>query len=97
MREITPQDLKSHLNDYILVDVREPHEFTGPLGYIEGALLLPLGENLLTYLDSADPSKNYVFICAAGYRSGLACELAATYGINNVYNLKGGMVEWGQH
>jgi len=35
-----------------------------------------------------------VFICAAGIRSALACEMAAAVGFVRVYNLEGGIVGW---
>ena len=96
MKDITPQDLIAHIDSYILVDVREADEFTGPLGHIEGAVLIPLGQELQVFFERADPSKSYVFICRSGHRSALACELAPLYGFSKAFNLKGGMIEWGR-
>lgn len=95
--EIDPQELRLHLQNYILVDVREPHERQGPEGYIQSSLLVPLGEKLVHFLTTADPTHPYLFICRAGVRSHYACAMAQTYGFLKVYNLKGGMIAWNQH
>ncbi len=92
--EITVEDVNAHKDKYILVDVREPHELTGPEGHIEGSMLATLGPDLAHFLETADPSKEYVFICRSGYRSGKTCELAYACGISKAYNLKGGMLTW---
>lgn len=96
MIDITVDIVKANSDSYILVDVREPYEFVENMALIEGATLATMGPELIEFLATADPSKAYVFICRSGYRSGLACELATTFGLNNVFNLKGGMIEWGK-
>lgn len=92
--EITAEDLQNHQRPYILVDVREPEELTGPEGCIEGVILTPLGPALVSFLESADPAQDYVFICRSGVRSGKACALAHACGLQKVYNFKGGMIAW---
>lgn len=94
MIEISPQDLHLQLNNYMLVDVREPHELVGPEGQIEGVILAPLGPTLFRFFETADPTQAYVFICRSGIRSAQACELARACGFEKVYNLKGGMLAW---
>ena len=94
--EVTIEEIKSHQDKYILVDVREPHELVGPEGKIEGVILAPLGPVLANFLRSADSTKEYVFICRSGFRSGKACELATALGFWQVYNLAGGMLEWNE-
>src|SRR5438876_1154186 len=42
--EVEPHWLEENLANVRVVDVREPTEFTGPLGHIRGATLVPLGE-----------------------------------------------------
>ena len=93
--EISIEEVKAHQDKYILVDVREPHELLGPEGHIEEAILAPLGPLLINFLESADPSKKYVFICRSGYRSLKTCELASTYGLQG-YNMMGGMLAWNE-
>src|SRR3546814_724066 len=92
--EITVEDLQFQKDKYILVDVREPHELTGPEGQIEDGILATLGPDLVRFLETADPSKEYVFICRSGHRSGKACEMAYACGLSKAYNLEGGMQAW---
>ena len=89
--EMSVEEVNAEKDKYILVDVREPHELNSPLGHIEGSILATLGLDLIRFLETADPDKEYVFICRSGYRSRKACEMAYTSGISNAYNLKGGM------
>lgn len=97
MPEKTPQEVYEHKDRFVLVDVREPYELIGPEGKIEGATLATLGHELIAFLETADPSKEYVFICRRGHRSAQACDLAlSSYGFEKVYNLQGGMVAWNE-
>lgn len=91
--EVQVEDVKAHQDKYILVDVREPHELLGPEGKIEGIISAPLGSALTSFLQSADSTKEYVFICLRGFRSLKACELAYSYGLQ-AYNMTGGMIAW---
>ena len=92
--EIDATELRRDKNKYTLVDVREPHELSGPEGQIEGATLAPMGSALAHFLRSADPDQSYVFICRSGHRSVQACAIAHAYGFRKIYNLKGGMLAW---
>jgi rhodanese-related sulfurtransferase len=94
--EIDVTELHLHREKHILVDVREPHELTGPEGQIEGILLMTLGSRFAHFLRSADPEQSYVFICRSGHRSAHACEIAQVYGFRKVFNMKGGMLAWNQ-
>jgi rhodanese-related sulfurtransferase len=38
-----------------------------------------------------------VFICEVGQRSAVACEFAASMGLEKLYNLEGGMTAWRQN
>src|ERR1700730_17551538 len=42
--KIDPHGLEENAQAVQILDVREPQEFTGPLGHIRGAVLVPLGE-----------------------------------------------------
>lgn len=94
--EIHVAELQKHQKDYTLIDVREPHELVGPEGQIEGVILASMGSALAHFLKTADPSLRYVFICRSGCRSAHACEIAHSYGFQEVYNMKGGMLAWNQ-
>jgi rhodanese-related sulfurtransferase len=79
----------------LVVDVREPEEFTGELGHIEGALLVPLDAlerrlpKLAGYVD-----REIVVVCRAGARSATAAAILKRAGFSRVANLDGGMLAW---
>jgi rhodanese-related sulfurtransferase len=78
-----------------LIDVREPREI--PLdGKIPGSKLVPLNSFI------ANPRQhlggdNVLFYCKVGQRSAVACEMAAAVGLNQLYNLEGGIEAWKKH
>ncbi len=91
--EIAPQWLEEHGRAVQIVDVREPHEFTGPLGHIPGAKLVPLGTlaEKACELSRATP---IVTVCRAGGRSAQATVILKKAGFERVANLAGGMLRW---
>jgi len=91
--EVPAHWVEEHLGSVQLVDVREPEEFTGSLGHIEGARLLPLGE-LKGALESLDRDRPVVTVCRAGGRSAQAAVLLQRAGFGKVANLGGGMLRW---
>ena len=91
--EIAPQALEEVVDQLQLIDVREDTEFTGPLGHIRGAKLLPLGE-LEARLDQLDPDQPIVTVCRSGARSAQATVLLQKAGFTRVANLAGGMLHW---
>ena len=46
-------------------------------------------------VENLDKDLNYYVYCHSGVRSVQACQIMKTFGINNVYNLLGGISEWG--
>lgn len=89
----TPQQANELLSQggVEIVDVREPHEWSG--GHIKGARLLPL-EQLRANPKAALPRDGVLFVCAAGTRSQTAARIAASVGLTKVYNLTGGVRGW---
>jgi sulfur dioxygenase len=79
-----------------LIDVRSREEFFGELGHIQGAELITLGEDLVSYLKQEDKNATIIFVCRSGARSAQATAYALQEGFSNVANLKGGMLEWNQ-
>jgi sulfur dioxygenase len=79
----------------IILDVREPEEYTGELGHIRGSILIPLkdltsrSEELGNYKD-----KHIIAVCRAGVRSTTAAAILTGLGFEHVSNLKGGMLDW---
>jgi rhodanese-related sulfurtransferase len=78
----------------LIVDVRGPDEFTGPLGHIEGALNIPLAmlETRVADLIRADCS--IVTVCLTDKRSAQAAAELAAAGARDVAVLRGGMQAW---
>ncbi|MCX7961106.1 MAG: MBL fold metallo-hydrolase, partial [Burkholderiales bacterium] len=69
--EVQPEWLEENLARVEIVDVREPHEFEGPLGHIPGAKLVPLGA-LEERAKEFVGEKPVVTVCRSGARSAQA-------------------------
>lgn len=91
--EIDPHGLEELPGSVQILDVRETAEFTGPLGHIEGAVLIPLGE-LPERLDELRRDRPIVAVCRAGSRSAQATAILQQAGFAEVANLNGGMLRW---
>jgi sulfur dioxygenase len=85
--------LVEHRRDVRLIDVREPPEFDGELGHIEGAELLPLGD-LRAVLAPWNRDASLVLVCRSGARSAQAALILEAAGFTRVANLAGGMIAW---
>ena len=83
--------------DVLLLDVRTPEEFDGPLGHLEGAKLIPLQE-LPQRLDEIKSYKNreIVVSCRSGGRSQRASQILIANGFRKVKNMVGGMRAWNE-
>ena len=79
--------------DVAFVDVRSSNEYAQ--GHIKGSIFIPV-DDVLSRVDELPKDKKLLFICAAGVRSGLACEMAAAMGIDseNLYNVENGTPTW---
>ncbi len=92
--EISAKELKAkidHKDNFVLVDVREPHEYQ--IAKIPGARLIPLGEisQRANELDTAD---DIVVHCRSGARSAKAIQALQKMGFKRLQNLKGGILAW---
>jgi adenylyltransferase/sulfurtransferase len=76
---------------FVLIDVREPHEFQ--ICRIPGSTLIPLGQ-LPQRLSELDPQSEIVAHCKSGARSQKAVDLLKQSGFPNVRNLTGGILAW---
>lgn len=77
----------------MLIDVRQPEEFTN--GHVAGARSLPLPE-LTTRLDELAKDAAIYCICLWDGRSQRACELLQHAGFTAVFDVTGGMAAWQQ-
>jgi adenylyltransferase/sulfurtransferase len=94
IREISVHELAAWRlqgEDFQLIDVREPHEFS----IVNlGAQLIPV-QNILEHADKIDRSKKVVLHCKSGGRSAKAVSaLQNQLGFTNLYNLKGGILAY---
>jgi sulfur-carrier protein adenylyltransferase/sulfurtransferase len=92
--ETTPRELADRLarrDDFVLLDVREPHEHG--IAHIPGARLIPLG-----IVGDAIPSlprdRDIVVLCRSGVRSAKAARQLQAAGFTRVFNLAGGILRW---
>jgi molybdopterin/thiamine biosynthesis adenylyltransferase/rhodanese-related sulfurtransferase len=94
MKEITVQELKALIDskaDFQLIDVREPHEYD--ICNIGGELI-PMAD-LPHQVDQLSKDKKVVVHCRSGKRSGdMVLWLEKNQGLDNLYNLKGGILAW---
>ena len=91
--EMTPNEAARNLDGLRCIDVRERHEFDGPLGYIDGAELYPLG-TLPGALRNGNRNDRLLVICRSGKRSLEACKRLEAQGFKQIANLSGGMIAW---
>ena len=75
----------------VLLDVREPEEFTR--GHIPGAINLPQAD-LATRLDTLSRDRPLFVVCKGGYRSRRAAQFLAQRGFAQVYSVAGGTDAW---
>ncbi len=92
--EIDVKTAQENKAQFRLIDVRNPDEFIGELGHIEGAELITLGPQLQNFLESADKSQSILFVCRSGGRSGQATYVSHQMGFQKTINMIGGMLEW---
>ena len=75
-----------------VIDVRDPPgEWSG--GHISGARFVPLSQ-LRSNPKGLLVRDGVVFVCAAGVRSQSAARIAASLGLERVYNVTGGTRAW---
>ncbi|MBV8062282.1 MAG: sulfurtransferase, partial [Nevskia sp.] len=90
MRNLSPQELKSLLDQgqARLLDVRQTEELE--IARIEGALHIPLNE-LPGRLGELDPAQPVVAMCHHGVRSEMAGRILERNGFAQVAHLSGGI------
>jgi rhodanese-related sulfurtransferase len=80
----------------IVVDVRGPDEFEGPLGHVDGARNIPLSE-LPTHAGAlAAEGRPLVMVCLTDKRSSQAAAALLDAGVRDIAVLRGGMKAWRQ-
>jgi adenylyltransferase/sulfurtransferase len=91
--EISVEELKQRLDakeDFVLLDVREPHEYQ--ICNL-GGHLIPLND-LPKHMNELDSSREIIAHCQMGGRSAKAVEFLRQAGFTKVKNLTGGIMAW---
>jgi rhodanese-related sulfurtransferase len=90
-REAPPELVVPHRGKVHMVDVREPDEFIGELGHVEGAELVPLA-GLETAAAAWNKEEELILLCRSGARSGRGAAALTRMGFTKVVNMSGGML-----
>ncbi|RZN41358.1 MAG: hypothetical protein EF813_02630 [Methanosarcinales archaeon] len=96
IKRLTPREAKKILDNdpegtFQLLDVRQPREYESE--HIPGAKLIPLGELEHRYKE-LDNNQGIISYCRTGHRSMAASTILRNHGLENVYNLNGGIRAW---
>jgi molybdopterin/thiamine biosynthesis adenylyltransferase/rhodanese-related sulfurtransferase len=93
IREVDPKDIADHLDDYRVLDVREPDEYQQ--GALPGAVHVPRGQ-LEFSIEGRLPDKSapVAVYCAGGTRSAFAAKTLQELGYTNVVSVAGGFNKW---
>lgn len=97
MSDLSQEDWVQKLastQDAVILDVRTREEIEE--GFIPNALHLDIymAQEFMDGLNKLDKTKTYFVYCRSGNRSGQACAIMNSVGIENAYNLLGGFNEW---
>jgi phage shock protein E len=86
--------MKSDSDSVVFVDVRTVDEFTGPLGHVEDAILIPL-DKLEDEIHTLDQYKdqNIIVYCRSGNRSQSGTRILRENGFKAI-NMLGGIKAW---
>ena len=93
VRHVTPAWVADHADKVRIIDVREPAEWTGPLGHIDQAELVPKG-TLVGKAKSWDKEQPLVLVCRSSGRSDAAALDLERAGFKHVASMVGGMLAW---
>ena len=78
----------------LVLDVRGPDEFAGPLGHIREAVNVPLGELPAHLPDLIRENRPAVVVCKTDRRSSMAAQRLQEAGMSEVSVLRGAMEQW---
>src|SRR5262249_2733154 len=79
----------------IVIDVRGPDEFRGPLGHLRGARNIPLDELQRRISELVElRERELTLVCRTQMRSAKAALLLKGAGFNDARVLRGGMEQW---
>lgn len=94
LRNLNAEDFKNEMDKPVrplVIDVREPNEFTG--GYIAGARNIPLSQ-LSGRLSEISKDHEVLLYCRSGMRSKNAARILLKNGYQGLAHLQGGLSAW---
>jgi rhodanese-related sulfurtransferase len=94
---VDPAALRFRLDSAVpplVIDVRRPDEFDGPLGHIDTARNIPLDQLAGHIHQLVGEVRPLVLVCHTDRRSAAAAEQLRAAGLSDVGVLRGGMVAW---
>ncbi len=94
-KNITPRETEEKIkNDgTVVIDVRTKEEYIK--GHIKGSRNIDIsGPTFMEEIMKLDSGKNYLVYCLSGGRSSKAQKTMIGLGLNNIYNLNGGITAW---
>ena len=81
-------------NKTVVLDVRTKEEYYGPLGHINGSILIPINELEDRLSELNDYKENTIYVvCRSGNRSGFGKDILNENNFTAV-NVDGGMLNW---
>ncbi len=93
---VSMEEFQSNILDSntVVLDVRTEEEFHGPLGHIDGAILIPIDELSARMSELNDvKSKDIYVVCRSGNRSNFGKDILRENNFNAI-NVDGGMLAW---
>jgi rhodanese-related sulfurtransferase len=92
-KNVTPKELNTMLKDkdFVLINVHIP--FAGNIANTDLSIPYDQIEQNLSQLP-ADKNAKIVLYCRSGHMSQIAAEKLVALGYTNVWDLKGGMIDW---
>ncbi len=91
--EVSVQFVNSTLGKLRLIDCREAHELTGPLGAIADVEHVPMAQ-IPQAAGGWRKEEDIVVLCRSGARSGRATQYLLNNGFQHVASMVGGMIDW---
>ena len=81
-------------NETVVLDVRTEEEYYGPLGHIDGSILIPINEVEDRIDELVNYKKNTIYVvCRSGNRSDFGKDILNENNFTAV-NVDGGMLDW---
>ena len=81
-------------NKTVVLDVRTEEEYYGPLGHINGSILIPINELEIRLNELHEYKKNTIYVvCRSGNRSNFGKDILNANNFKAI-NIDGGMLAW---